>query len=900
MKQAKDLAPEKLLVSMMLLSAATFLVVGLFKSQLYQVMDISSYLVFHNVVEFFSVMVSLSIFGLGWYAFDQNRDNHSLFLSVAFLAIGLMDFMHTLGYSGMPALLTPNTPNKATLFWVIVRMFSAVAFLASAFIYSDVAYRWLTKTVLGMLALAVSSLVFVVVVFAPEQLPQTYIEGVGLTPFKKASEYLIIGLLVLASLAYWNRLKAKNDPLLMYYLTAFVLCIFSEMAFTLYKSAFDTYNLLGHLYKVIAFLLIYRGIFVASVRKPYEELRQSRNMFAHIMDSVPQSIFWKDRKSVYLGCNRVFATLAGLSSPEDIVGKTDFELPWSKEETEGYRADDREVIESNRAKYHIIETQHLADGTSTWLDTTKIPLQSASGEVEGVLGVYDDITKRKQAEEDLNESLLFNQQIITCASEGIIVYDRDLHITVWNPFMEEISGLKAASVIGKTPREAFPLHRATGLTDKLEKVLQGEAVPDREFQYEIAETGKSGWASDSFAPFIDVNGEIVGVIRTVRDINENKKTENQLIQAQKMEALGQFAGGVAHDFNNILQVIIGYATLLDSDASEVQKGQIHEIIAASERAAELTKGLLSYSRKQVFKVEPIDINQLLERVEKFLRRILGEDIVFTLEHCADPLVALIDQAHIQQVLVNLVSNARDAMPAGGGLSIRTEMTTFDEEFIRAHGFGTVGPYAHISVSDSGEGIPKDQLLKIFEPFFTTKPEGKGTGLGLAIVYGIIAQHNGHIVCYSEQGIGTTFNIYLPLTDLVTTEERQANGITIPDETRRTILVAEDDQAVRSVTRNVLEAHGYQVIEAVNGKEAIEMFQQHDIDLVILDALMPEYNGAETLAHIRELKPDVKALFVSGYAQEVIGDKMLLPEGVEFINKPVHPARLIEVIKKSIR
>jgi PAS domain-containing protein len=388
MKRLDQTSPLLLLVTTIVVSAVPFLMVELFNSSLYRVMGISPYLVFHNIAEFFSVMVSFSVFGLGWYVYDQNNDRHSLFLSVAFLGIGLMDFMHTLGYAGMPPLITPNVPNKSIQFWIAVRFFSASVFLASAYIPSDSTSRWLSKASLMMGTLVISLVVFVAIIFFPEYLPAAFVQGVGLTPFKKISEYVIILLLVLASIMYWRRLSRTGDRQLNYYLTAFVVCIFCELSFTLYKSAFDSYNILGHIYKIAAFMLIYKGIFIASIRRPYEELRQNRNMLSHIINSIPQSLFWKDKESIFLGCNQVFARQAGIGNPDEIVGKSDFDLPWKGELSEGYRADDREVMNSSVAKYHIIENLKNSDNEVIWIDTTKVPLTDSSGTVSGVVGTF--------------------------------------------------------------------------------------------------------------------------------------------------------------------------------------------------------------------------------------------------------------------------------------------------------------------------------------------------------------------------------------------------------------------------------------------------------------------------------------------------------------------------------
>lgn len=473
MKPFETMSPRLFLAVIFMVAGAPFLLVELFKSQLYGVMAISTYLVFHNVVEFFSVMVSLSIFSLGWFAFDQNRDRHALYLSVAFLAIGLMDFMHTLGYTGMPALITTNNPNKSTQYWIAVRLFSAMAFLSSAYIYPNQERRWLSKTALMTSALAGVIVVFVSVTFFPDQIPTTFVQGIGLTPFKMVAEYVIIVLLVLATIAYWNRLARTGDRLIVYYLAAFVLCIFSEFVFSAYQSVFDTWNVLGHLYKVLAFLLIYKGIFVASVNRPYEELRLSRNMLSHIMNSVPQAIFWKDRESVYLGCNRVFALQAGLDHPEDIVGKQDFDLPWGREASEGYRADDREVMERTEAKRHIIETLRQADGATIWIDTSKIPLVDKSGRVEGVLGVYEDITRRKQAEEDLVNINRHLEQRVT---------ERTLELQQAKERAESSDQIKSAFLATMSHELRTPLNSIIGFTRILLQGLGGPITDEQKKQ----------------------------------------------------------------------------------------------------------------------------------------------------------------------------------------------------------------------------------------------------------------------------------------------------------------------------------------------------------------------------------------------------------------------------------
>lgn len=904
-------AIRPLLAGILVAAVVPFLAVKIFTTQLYAVMTVTSYLVFHNVAEFFSVMVSFSIFGLGWFAYDQNKDRHALFLSAAFLAIGLMDFMHTLGYAGMPALITPNNANKSTQFWIAVRLFNAAAFLVSAFVSSERAGRWLSKTFLLAVALVIPAAVFIGITFFPDNVPLTFIHGVGLTPFKKIAECVIICLFSLAGIVYWQRFFRTGERVIVYYLPALVLCICSELVFAVYKSVFDTYNVLGHIYKIVAFGLIYKGVFIASVNKPYaallvaiDDLRQNRNMLVHIMNTIPQAIFWKDRESVYLGCNQVFARQAGCDNTADIIGKSDFDLPWTREEGEQYRVDDRYVMDNSAPRRHIIETQRQLDGTISWVDTTKVPLTDSSGRVTGVLGVYEDVTGRKQAEEALQEALNFNQQVINCAQEGIIVYDLDLRYQVWNPFMETMSGVKAAAVLGRKPTEVFPFLEETGVMARLSQVLAGEEVQTVEFPFSVPESGKSGWNSDSSAPLLNAAGEICGVISTVRDTTENRKIAEQLRQSQKMESIGTLAGGIAHDFNNILTVIIGYGQIAQMNLApdDPQRASIQQMLDAAERAAHLTKDLLIFSRKQASDKQTIDLNHVVLKVEKFLRKLIGEDVEYKTVLHDGPLQVCADEHQLEQVLMNLVINAGHAMPQGGELLVTTARVTLEEGFVSSHGNdGKPGLYALLTVTDTGVGMDAGTQQRIFEPFFTTKEVGKGTGLGLAVVYGIIKLHDGYINVSSEPGVGTTFSIYLPLDTVgvaAASLEKQEVAVVGGKET---ILLAEDDEMVRKLMNSVLTEFGYTVIEAVDGADAVSRFAENcaTIDLLILDLIMPKMNGKEAFDAIRKTRPAIKAIFASGYSPDTISQKITLEDGAHVLAKPIAQMVLLRKVRSVL-
>jgi CheY-like chemotaxis protein len=369
-----------------------------------------------------------------------------------------------------------------------------------------------------------------------------------------------------------------------------------------------------------------------------------------------------------------------------------------------------------------------------------------------------------------------------------------------------------------------------------------------------------------------------------------------------MEAVGQLAGGVAHDFNNILTAIIGYANLLLMKMPDRESGRafVEQILSASERAAHLTHSLLAFSRKQIIDLRPVSLNEIISRVEKLLGRVIGEDIEFKTWLADADLPVLADSIQIEQVLMNLAANARDAMPDGGMLLIVTEPLELGEEFVRAHSYGKPGRYAYMAVTDTGVGMDEKTRNRIFEPFFTTKEVGKGTGLGLSMVYGIVKQHNGYITVDSEPGKGTTFKIYLPLVR-PSAEEKNTKQPAAAARGTETVLLAEDDVAVRNLTRSVLEDFGYRVIEAADGEEAVRKFGENKgaVDLLVLDIIMPKKNGKEAYQEIRKIQPDIRALFTSGYTADIVHKKGILDTGLDFVLKPITPTEFLKKVREVL-
>ena len=626
-------------------------------------------------------------------------------------------------------------------------------------------------------------------------------------------------------------------------------------------------------------------------RRTEEALKDERNFVTTILDTVEALVLVLDPQGRVVRFNRTCERTSGYTLDE-VRGKHIWDHVIPPEEISKIR----EVFGSLSAG--MFPNRHInwwiaRDGQRKLISWVNTCLLDDKGAVKYVVPTGIDITEQEKAE-------TFVRNILETVDEGFLVIDRDLRVRTANRAYSGHIGMAVEDIIGRSCEEL-----SRGEFRICGKDCDHCAVT-RTFTSGQPQVTVESSHDDQHAalhieiktyPLRDHAGQVSAVIAIVNDITKQKRLEAQLLQSQKIEAIGLLAGGVAHDFNNILSAIIGYASILQMKipADDPLRQNVDQIMAASNRAAGLTQGLLAFSRKQIINPKPLAVNDSIRRAERLLRRIIGEDIDLLAHYAPEDQTILMDAGQLEQIIINLATNARDAMPKGGTLRIETASAAMDDDYIRLHGFGQRGEYAIITVSDTGAGMDERTRMRIFEPFFTTKEVGKGTGLGLSTVYGIVKQHNGFIDCDSEPGKGTVFRVYFPL--VAASPEPALVPAPHPNEVgSETILVAEDDEMIRDLFRMVFADHGYRVLTAVDGEDALSVFWEHarEIDLLVIDVIMPKKNGKEVYEEVRRIKPGAKVLFTSGYTDDIVHQKGILDEKIHFITKP---AELSDLLKK---
>ena len=633
-------------------------------------------------------------------------------------------------------------------------------------------------------------------------------------------------------------------------------------------------------------------------RKRAEEMRA---YLASIVESSDDAIIGKNTEGIIQSWNEGAEKLYGYSAAEAIGRSLDIIVPTEKrDEFEGFL----NRIKRGEGIKNYETARVTRSGLRIAVSVTISPLRIRSSEVIGASAVARDITERKQAEASLRKSEERFRLIAETIDEVFRIDEPDIsRIAYISPAYERVWGRTRTSLIENPSTFFEAIHPED--RERVIAVLENErAGKPFEHEYRVLHTdGSTRWILDRGFPVRDEAGELSIFVGVAQDITERKRLEEQFRQAQKMEAVGRLAGGIAHDFNNLLTIINGYSDLVMDGlkSNDPMRGHLEEVKKAGDRAASLTQQMLAFSRKQVLVPSVLDLNIRVGDMEKMLRRLIGEDIDLAIVR--DPALGQVkaDSGQIDQILLNLAVNARDAMPEGGKLVIETSNIELDEAYVRSHVVVSPGRYVMLAVSDSGIGMDPETQAHIFEPFFTTKGQGKGTGLGLAMVYGTVKQSGGYIWVYSEPGHGTTFKIYLPRVD---EEDGTAQVSESPEHLvtgTETILLVEDEEAVRALAAIVLQQRGYKMLVSTSPEDAIRIGTGYGepIHLLLTDVVLPGMSGRKISEELALFRPGMKVLYMSGYTDDAIVRHGALEANVAFLQKPFTPAALARKVREVL-
>ncbi|MBU0639301.1 MAG: PAS domain S-box protein [Planctomycetes bacterium] len=639
----------------------------------------------------------------------------------------------------------------------------------------------------------------------------------------------------------------------------------------------------------IALILITR-------RRAAGALLESEERLRTVFETAEDCIFIKDRDLHYAQVNPATARLFGLTVDE-VLSRSDAEL-FGAEAAEEIHRSDRRVLDGEAL---VVERTRVLGGVARTFHISKVPLRSSSGKIVGLYGIARDITRRKLAEDALQHERDRAQQYLDVAGVMFVALDAQGRVTLVNQLACKILGKTDAEIVGLNWSDNFvPQCERQHTRAVYEQLMAGKLEPVEYFENPIqTATGEPRLISWHNTVLRDEAGRICGTLSSGEDITERRRAEEersnlegQLRQAQKMEAIGRLAGGVAHDFNNVLTAILGHAELVlvalkqRLPADDPLIAALRQIDRATQRGAALTRQLLAFSRRQITRPEVLDPNRAVANMQIMLQRLVGEDIRLEFELAADCGHIRIDAGQLEQVVMNLVLNARDAVSPGGQIHVETRRAASDDYRNVAHVEALAEAHVLLSVRDNGCGMDAATLERIFEPFFTTKLEGEGTGLGLATVYGIVEQAGGAVNVRSEAGQGSTFEVFLPLVSEPASAPQEPPERESPPWGTETVLVCEDDDLLRRLAVQMLECRGYTVLAAANGDEALALSKDNaPIDLLITDVVMPGMNGRQLADALTANHGVTKVMFVSGYTADVIIDHGVEAQAVEFLEKP---------------
>jgi PAS domain S-box-containing protein len=931
-------------ISWLRISLAGLLVfIGLYLSTFY------SYLLFHSLAEFFSIAVACGIFIVAWNTRRIEDNPYLLFLGIAYLFVAGVDMVHTLAYKGM-GVFTSSGGNLSTQLWIAGRYTQALSLLIAPALVSRRFNPWL---VMAAYAAAVGLLLGSI--FYWQVFPVTFVEGTGLTPFKKISEYLI-SLILLAAIAFTVKKRHAFNPKVLHLVIASIITtIGAELAFTFYVSVYGLSNTVGHFLKIISFFLIYKAIVETGLREPYQllfrNLKQNEQALQEARDQLEdkvaqrtaqlsqsnenlrqeiaerlraeeaQSLLTHDLGERVKELGLLYHISGLMEKPgitlAEVVQKVIENIPpaWQYPEITCARIilNGQEFKTKNFAKTPwkqeaVVHAEGVAVGIVEvcYLEARKEMaegpfLQEERNLIKLIAEQMGRLVERLRAEEEIKESEEKYRLLVENANDAIFVV-QDGILKFPNPKTEEITGYSKEE-LASTPLASLihPDDRRLVIA-RHEARLAGGAPPSAYTFRTANKNGENIWVQLNAAPIVWEGRP--ATLNFLRDISELKQMERQVQLSQKMQAIGTLAGGIAHDFNNILGVIFGYAELVQGDlaAGEDPKEHLGQILKAGDRAKKLVRQILSFSRQSDQEQQPFEVRPVVKETLELMRASLPANIEINQDLVVASGSVMGDPTQMHQVLMNLCTNAAQAMGQQDGvLEVSLERVVLDDIFISLHVELEPGPHLRLSVSDTGQGMDKITRDRIFEPFFTTKKKGDGTGLGLAVVHGIIRSHGGAITVYSELGQGTTFRVYLPLL-LDDHQPRPPAEVMVPEaQGEEHVLLVDDEEALLDIGSNILEGLGYQVTSRASSLEALELFRADPskFDLVVTDQSMPQMSGSELSREILAVRPDLPIIICTGYSENLSAESAQERGIRRIVTKPVVAQQLATAVREVL-
>ena len=819
-----------------------------------------NFLLFHTLAELFAIIVAVLMCVVAWQMYPFTRNNYLMYLGCGYFWIGVLDLLHTLSYKGMNV-FSVGIEDAAIQFWITTRYLEAILLLSAPwFLNNKLNYR-LTFFGYGFIATAI----FLLVSYG--FIPVAFVEGEGLTPFKIISEYVIIFILLIAAFYLWNKRELLDPRIVSIMLLSLMLTMCAELAFTFYINLYGFSNFVGHVFKFFSYWLIFMAMIKTTLQEPFAVMSRGANTY----DAVPDATILVDANGIIHQANIAACNLSGANKNE-LVGES------SHKWFHPFGIDERKcpVCTSIREGLKLSSLEIEDKSNERWLDYTLSPVEGLMDFV-GSVETVRNITRRKQIEQQLTDLNELKNSIVENLPAMLFVKKAGDHRYVeWNKAAEELTGLTREEMLGKNDYDFFTHDEASFYIEMDKKVLSEGLLHD--IAEEPIHTKYKGIRQlhTRKIPIFNNQGEASYLLGISQDITSKKETEEMLRRSQKMEAVGQLSGGIAHDFNNQLGIVTGYLEFLKEflKNEEKQKGWVENASKAAQRCVELTKQLLLFSRAKAPGKKIVDVNHVLNEIEDLIEKSVTPevDIVYQLEPKVWPVT--IDQGELEDAVVNMVINSRDAMPDGGKLYIRTSNIYIDNDYVATNPGMKTGEHIMLEIKDSGSGMSDEVIEHVFEPFYTTKPVGKGTGLGLSMVYAFVERYDGSIKINSVLDAGTSIKMYLPRTGVVD----GASNIVIQNDRlvelptgTETVLVVDDEIDLLNLAAEYLSAQGYSVLKANNAAEALNLLSKNEIDLMFSDIVMPGgMNGYELADAVKKDYPQTKVLLSSGYTGKSTG------------------------------